>query len=136
MLIIMHQNMPGRFANLSPQERLVMLEEAVGFNTVRRDVVDAKQRLGGILSEEQSLNNLLDRARETLAYWREQNERLQEKKQLQTRMNFLQREMAWSRVLQIESHVTELAQELDEADADLYTAGAEMNRFSKAVVDR
>jgi chromosome segregation ATPase len=135
MLIIMHQNMPGRFANLSPQERLVMLEEAVGFNTFRRDVVDAKQRLGGILSEEQSLNQLLDRARETLAYWREQNERLQEKKQLQTRMNFLQREMAWSRVLQIESHVKELEQELDQADADLYNAEEEMNRFSKAVVD-
>ena len=135
MLIIMHQNMPGRFANLSPQERLVMLEEAVGFNTFRRDVVEAKQRLGGILSEEQSLNQLLDRARETLAYWREQNERLQEKKQLQTRMNFLQREMAWSRVLQLESHVKELEQELDQADADLYTAEEEMNKFSKAVVD-
>ena len=119
MLIIMHQNMPGRFAELSPQERLVMLEEAVGFNTFRRDVVEAKQRLGGILSEEQSLNQLLDRARETLAYWREQNERLQEKKKLQTRMNFLQREMAWSRVLQLEGNVKELEQELDQADADL-----------------
>jgi len=135
MLIIMHQDMPGRFANLSPQERIVMLEEAVGFNTFRRDVVEAKRRLGGILSEEQSLNQLLDRARETLAYWREQNERLQEKKQLQTRMNFLQREMAWSRVLQLEGHVKELEQELDQADADLYAAEEEMNRFSKAVVD-
>ena len=135
MLIIMHQNMPGRFANLSPQERLVMLEEAVGFNTFRRDVVEAKQRLGGILSEEQSLNQLLDRARETLAYWREQNERLQEKKKLQTRMNFLQREMAWSRVLQLEGNVKELEQELDQADADLYSAEEEMNRFGKAVVD-
>lgn len=135
MLIIMHQNMPGRFANLSPQDRLVMLEEAVGFNAFRRDVVDAKQRLGGILSEEQSLSQLLDRARDTLAYWREQNERLQEKKKLQTRMNFLQREMAWSRVLQLEGQVKELEQELDQADADLYAAEEEMNRFSKAVVD-
>ena len=135
MLIIMHQNMPGRFANLSPQERLVMFEEAVGFNTFRRDIVEAKQRLGGILSEEKSLNQLLDRARETLAYWREQNERLQEKKQLQTRMNFLQREMAWSKVLHLEGRVKELEQELDQADADLYAAEEEMNRFGKAVVD-
>ena len=135
MLIIMHQNMPGRFAELSPQERLVMLEEAVGFNTFRRDVVEAKQRLDGILSEEQSLGQLLDRARETLAYWREQNERLQEKKKLQTRMNFLQREMAWSRVIQLEGNEKELEQELDQADADLYAAEEEMNHFSKAVVD-
>ena len=135
MLIIMHQNMPGRFANLSSQDRLVMLEEAVGFNTFRRDVVEAKQRLGGILSEEQSLNQLLDRARETLQYWREQNERLHEKRQLQTRMNFLQREMAWSRVLQLEIQVKGLEQELDKADSDLFTAEEEMNHFSKAVVD-
>ena len=131
MLIIMHQNMPGRFANLSPQERLVMLEEAVGFNTFRRDVVEAKQRLGGILSEEQSLNQLLDRARETLAYWRDQNERLQEKKKLQTRMNFLQREMAWSHVLQLEGNVKELEQELDQADSDLYSAEEEMNQLQQ-----
>jgi chromosome segregation ATPase len=135
MLIIMHQNMPGRFAELSSQERLVMLEEAVGFNTFRRDVVEAKQRLGGILSEEQSLGQLLDRARETLAYWREQNERLQEKKKFQTRMNFLQREMAWSRVIQLEGNAKELEQELDQVDADLYAAEEEMNHFSKAVVD-
>ncbi len=135
MLIIMHQNMPGRFANLSPQERLVMLEEAVGFNTFRRDVIDAKQRLGGILSEEQSLTQLLDRARETLQYWREQNERLQEKRQFQTRMNFLQREMAWSRVLQLENQVKGLELELDESDSDLFKAEEEMNRYAKAVVD-
>ncbi|MCJ7573568.1 AAA family ATPase [Candidatus Bathyarchaeota archaeon] len=135
MLIIMHQDMPGQFANLSPQERLKMLEEAVGFNTFRRDVVDAKQKLSGILSEEESLNQLLDRARETLAYWREQNERLQEKRQLQTRMGFLQREMAWSRVMALEKALQGLAQELDDADAELYQAEEEMQRFSKAVVD-
>jgi chromosome segregation ATPase len=81
MLIIMHQNMPGRFANLSAGERLKMLEEAVGYESFRQDVIEAKRKLSGILSEEESLNQLLDRARETLAHWREQNERLQEKRQ-------------------------------------------------------
>jgi len=50
-------------------------------------------------------------------------------------MNFLQREMAWSHVLQLEGNVKELEQELDQADSDLYGAEEEMNRFSKAVVD-
>jgi chromosome segregation ATPase len=135
MLIIMHQNMPGRFANLSPQERLIMLEEAVGFNTFRKDVIEAKQKLSGILSEEQSLSQLLDRARETLQYWREQNERLQEKKQLQTRMLFLQRELAWSRVLGLEKSVNDLEEELDKADAELYKAEEQMNQYAKAVVE-
>jgi structural maintenance of chromosomes protein 5 len=135
MLIIMHQDMPGQFANLNSQDRLVMLEEAVGFNTFRRDVIEAKSKLKGILSEEQSLNQLMDRARETLTYWREQNERLQEKKQLQTRMQFLQREMAWSRVLSLETTVNRFEQELDKADADLFNAEEEMQRYARAVVD-
>ncbi|MBN1683480.1 AAA family ATPase [Candidatus Bathyarchaeota archaeon] len=135
MLIIMHQNMPGRFANLSPQDRLIMLEEAVGFNTFRKDVIEAKQKLSGILSEEQSLNQLLDRARETLQYWREQNERLQEKKQYQIRMLFLQRELAWSKVLSLEKLVKDLEVELDRADSELYKAEEEMNQYAKAVIE-
>ena len=77
----------------------------------------------------------MDRARETLTYWRERNSRLQEKKQLQTRMQFLQREMAWSRVLSLETTVNRFEQELDKADADLFNAEEEMQRYAKAVVD-
>ena len=43
MLIMMHQDISGQFANLNSQDRLVMLEEAVGFNTFRRDVIKANQ---------------------------------------------------------------------------------------------
>ena len=88
MLIIMHQDMPGQFANLNSQDRLVMLEEAVGFNTFRRDVIEAKSKLKGILSEEQSLNQLMDRARETLTYWREQNERLKRRNSFRPECSF------------------------------------------------
>lgn len=135
MLIIMHQEMPTRFANISPQERLKTLEEAVGFESFRRDVVEAKSKLSGILSEEESLNQLLNQARETLAYWREQNERLQEKRQLQKRQTFLQQEMAWSRVLALEAAVKRLQDELAETERDLSTAEEEMERNTQLVVD-
>jgi chromosome segregation ATPase len=135
MLIVMHQNMPTRFAALSIQEKLTTLETAVGFESYRSDVIQAKRKLSGILSEERSLNELLDRARETLGYWREQNERLQEKRQHQTRIVFLQREMAWSRVVALESALSRLEQELDRADAELYEAEAEMGRNGKLVLD-
>ena len=135
MLIIMHQAMPTRFANISPQERLKTLEEAVGYESFRRDVVEAKSKLSGILSEEESLNQLLNQARETLAYWREQNERLQEKRQLQKRQTFLQQEMAWSRVLTLEAAVQRLQDELAETERDLSSAEEEMERNTRRIVD-
>ena len=135
MLIVMHQNMSTHFAALPPHEKLKTLESAVGFESYRADVVEAKTKLGGILSEETSLVNLLDRARETLGYWRDQNERLQVKKQHQTRIVFLQKEMAWSRVTALEKERGRLEQELDRADGELHEAEAEMERNGKLVLD-
>ena len=135
MLIIMHQAMPSRFANINPKERLEILEEAVGFETFRRDVVEAKSKLSGVLSEEQSLGTLLNQARETLNYWREQNERLQEKKQLQTRQTFLQQEMAWSRVMTIEHQVEKLETELSDTEKEFMDAEEEMGHNTKLIID-
>jgi len=135
MLIIMHQNMPTQFAALSSHDKLRSLETSVGFETYRADIMEAKRKLSGILSEEDSLNELLNRARETLGYWREQNERLQEKRQHQTRIVFLQREMAWSRVSELENALSRLEQDLDRADEDLFQAEAEMEKKGKLVVD-
>ena len=135
MLIIMHQSMPEQFAVVSPQEKLETLEVAVGYHSFRVDVTEAKKKLSGILSEEESIIQLLDRARETLSYWREQNERLQEKRRLQTRSQFLQREMAWSQVAELETAMSRLGQEIDRADADLYEAEAEMEHYGGLVIE-
>ncbi len=135
MLIIMHQAMPSRFANINPKERLKILEAAVGFETFRDDVIEAKGKLTGVLSEEQSLGSLLNQARETLNYWREQNERLQEKRKLQTRQDFLQQEMAWSRVMMFEEQLGKLQGQLDDTEKELATAEAEMEQNTKNIVD-
>jgi len=135
MLIIMHQTMPTRFANIHPKERLKILESAVGYETFRDDVIEARSKLSGVLSEEQSLGSLMNQARETLSYWREQNERLQEKKQLQTRQVFLQQEMAWSRVMMLEAQAQKLMSQLKEAERDMSEAEAEMGRNTKSIVD-
>ncbi len=135
MLIIMHQAMPTRFANINPKERLKILESAVGYETFRDDVIEAKGKLSGVLSEEQSLGSLMNQARETLNYWREQNERLQEKKQLQTRQGFLQQEMAWSRVVTLEAQVEKLMGQFNDTENDLASAEAEMARNTQNIVD-
>ncbi|MEM3377972.1 MAG: AAA family ATPase [Candidatus Bathyarchaeia archaeon] len=98
MLIIMHQSMVEQFTVLSSVEKLRMVEAAVGLEPFRENVLEAQRKLTRILSQEESVSKLLDSAEQTLSYWREQYERYQEKKQLQTKRRFLERELAWAEV--------------------------------------
>jgi chromosome segregation ATPase len=98
MLIIMHQNLVEQFTVLSPQEKLRMVEAAVGLEAYRENVLQAQKKLTRILGEEESINKLLESAEQTLNYWREQYDRLQEKRQLISKRRFLERELAWAEV--------------------------------------
>jgi chromosome segregation protein len=108
MLIIMHQNMVEQFTVLSPQEKLRMVEAAVGLEAYRENVLEAQKKLTRILSQEESINKLLESAEQTLNYWREQYDRFQEKKQLMAKRRFLERELAWAEVNRRESIVKDL----------------------------
>jgi chromosome segregation ATPase len=98
MLIIMHQNMVEQFSVLSNTEKLRMVEAAVGLEPFRENVVQAKTKLMRILSQEESVSKLLEQAQQTLAYWHEQYDKYQEKKQLQLKRRFLDRELVWAEV--------------------------------------
>jgi chromosome segregation ATPase len=98
MLIIMHQNMVEQFTVLSNLEKLRMVEAAVGLEPFRENVLQAQRKLTRILSQEESVSKLLESAEQTLNYWREQYAKYQEKKQLQTKRRFLDRELVWAEV--------------------------------------
>ncbi len=108
MLIIMHQNMVEQFSVLSNVEKLRMVEAAVGLEPFRGNVVQAKTKLMRILSQEESVSKLLEQAQQTLAYWHEQYEKYQEKKQLQLKRRFLDRELIWAEVEKREAIIKEL----------------------------
>ena len=108
MLIIMHQNMVEQFTVLSNTEKLRMVEEAVGLEPFRQNVLQAKTKLMRILTQEESVTKLLESAQQTLNYWREQYEKYQEKKQLQIKRRFLDRELTWAEVEKRESIVKNL----------------------------
>jgi|WetSurMetagenome_2_1015567.scaffolds.fasta_scaffold14963_3 structural maintenance of chromosomes protein 5 len=108
MLIIMHQNMVEQFSVLSNTEKLRMVEEAVGLEPFRENVVQAKTKLTRILTQEESVGKLLEQAQQTLNYWREQYDKYQEKKQLQLKRRFLQRELTWAEVEKRENTVKNL----------------------------
>jgi chromosome segregation protein len=111
MLIIMHQNMVEQFTVLSPQEKLIMVEAAVGLESYRQNVLQAQRKLTRISSQENSIAKLLESAAQTLNYWREQYDRYQEKKQLLTKRRFLERELAWAEAATRENIVNNLEKE-------------------------
>lgn len=111
ILIIMHQNMVEQFTVLSVQEKLRIVEAAVGLEPYRENVLQAQRKLGKLLSQEDSMSKLLESAEQTLHYWREQYDKYQEKKQLQTKRRFLEREMAWAEVTKKEQIVKRLETE-------------------------
>jgi len=112
MLIIMHQNMVEEFTVLSPQEKLRIVEAAVGFESYRKNVLNAKRKLSRTLSQEESVGKLLESAKQTLNYWREQYDRYQQKKQLRMKRRFLERELAWAEVSKREKMFSELKKQI------------------------
>jgi chromosome segregation ATPase len=108
MLIIMHQNMVEQFTVLSSQDKLRMVEAAVGLESYRKNVLKARKKLTRISSQESSVSRLLESAEQTLNYWREQHDRYQEKKQLSTKRRFLERELAWGEAVRRENITREL----------------------------
>ncbi len=114
MLIIMHQNMVEQFTVLSPQEKLKMVEAAVGFESYRKNVLKAQKKLSRTLSQKDSVEKLLESAQQTLFYWREQYDRYQKKKQLILKRRFLERELAWAEVLKREKIIAKLKEQNQE----------------------
>ncbi|MGD8565332.1 MAG: AAA family ATPase [Candidatus Bathyarchaeota archaeon] len=119
MLIIMHQNMVEQFTVLPAQEKLKMVEAAVGLESYRKNVLKAQKKLTRLTSQENSINKLLESARQTLNYWREQYDKYQEKKQLNTKRRFLERELAWAEVIRNENNVKTLETNIREEEKNL-----------------
>jgi structural maintenance of chromosomes protein 5 len=96
LLIIMHQGMIEELGAVTPQERLRMIEEAVGFSEYRQRIILAEQELGGLIGEESSLLQLIDNANQALEYWKQVYDRYQEKRKLIEHRGLLAAELLWS----------------------------------------
>ncbi len=96
LLIIMHQGMIEELGAVTPQERLRMVEEAVGFSEYRQRILLAEQELSGLVGEESSLLQLIDNANQALEYWKQVYDRYQEKRRLIEHRDLLVKEQLWS----------------------------------------
>jgi len=134
MLILMHQNMTEQFTVLSPQEKLRIVEAAVGFESYRQNVLEAQRKLGRVVSEKESVGKLLESAEQTLSYWREQYDRYQQKKQLIIKRRFLERELAWAQVAKREKTVNDLKNEIEKKDGEIQTIGNETKTIENTLM--
>jgi chromosome segregation protein len=134
MLVIMHQNMVEIFTLLSPQEKLRMVEAAVGFESYRRNVLDAQKKLSRVLSQEESVSKLLESAEQTLNYWREQYDRYQQKKQLIMKRRFLERELAWAEVAKREKNVEKLREQIRKRQGEIDKIQGEIQIINERMV--
>jgi len=147
ILIIMHQLMVGRFASIPPHEKLKMLEEAVGFQSYRANVLEAQERLAKVASEEESLAQVLESTKETHEYWRREYERFLQKRTLDAKLAELRREMAWARIqkreealLRIQEKIESRARMIETADQKILEADQSLRhrqeRFDRHLKDR
>lgn len=119
MLIIMHQHMMESFAATSPQERLRMLEEAVGLTGYREKVLSAKKRLEAVLGEEERIKEAVARAEDLLAYWEREYDKLLRWRQLVERKRALELEHAWAQVAKLEKSMESLKDRLSRIERRL-----------------
>ena len=110
LLIIMHQGMIEELGAVTPQERLRMVEEAVGFAEFRQNIMRAEQELSGLIGEESSLLQLIDNANQALEYWKQIYDRYLEKRKLTEHRSLLEKELLWS----TESKITKALESVDE----------------------
>lgn len=134
MLVIMHQNMMEEFGMTSPSQKLRMFEEAIGLAKHRQSILNAQQKLTQVLSEEESIKNLLENSEQTLAYWKSEYERYQRKKELLQKKAFLERELLWAQMAKQENIAESWKDKVRKKEANLLGLKRELEETKKLIV--
>lgn len=131
-LIIMHQGMVEEFAVTIPQQKLKMVEEAVGFQTYREDILSAKGKLHGVSIEEATLGQTLESAEHTLDYWKNVYERFLMKKTMAERKQQYEREHVWAQAIRWENSIKSLNEKRFSKEKQLTNISKKIERNQQA----
>ncbi|HJX22841.1 MAG TPA: AAA family ATPase, partial [Candidatus Bathyarchaeia archaeon] len=133
MLIIMHQNMIEEFSVTTPQQKLLMVEDAVGFQFYREKIFDAQNKLTKLLSEEESVAQLLENATQTLAFWKGEYDKYLKRKQLLDRKKTLEIELAWSQAIRMERAALSLKEKLSKKEKALGVNASKIGEIKDSI---
>jgi chromosome segregation ATPase len=132
MLVIMHQGLADEFSLVTPQEKLAMVEDAVGLGNYRKSLLEAKERLEKIKAEEEERERDLQAASLGLSKWKEQYQKFLQAKELREKVRSLMIEEGWSKVEKTSSSVRQAEEKLSKLQEDL--EGLE-NRISQKAAE-
>src|SRR5712692_6825974 len=140
MLVIMHQLMVGRFGSVSPIDKLLLLEDAVGFAAYRREVLEASSRLQKLTTERETMSSVLEGTKETYLHWQREYEKYQIKKKMEQQLKDLQRELVWRRILRkessqkrLEDRISTLQRKMEEAKEEYESSQSEHAKLSSSL---
>ncbi|MDV3278522.1 MAG: AAA family ATPase [Nitrososphaerales archaeon] len=143
LLIIMHQGMIEELGAVTPQERLKMVEEAVGFSEYRERILQAEQELSGLVGEESSLLQLIENANQALEYWKQIYDRYLEKRKQMEHRSLLEKELLWStesklsKSLQsVEEKITSKIRTLEDLRSQQTEVAADAEKGQKTLLDK
>jgi chromosome segregation ATPase len=143
LLIIMHQGMIEELGAISTQQRLTMVEEAVGFREYRERIFQSESDLKNMISEEGSLIQLIENANQTIEYWKQIYDRYLERKKLLDHRSLLARELLWaqegklSRSLQsVRERLAIKRENLEDLADQQAKSGVESESLHRALLDR
>ncbi|HEV2137641.1 MAG TPA: AAA family ATPase [Nitrososphaerales archaeon] len=143
LLIIMHQGMIEELGAVTPQERLTMVEEAVGFSQYRQRILLAEQELSGLVGEESSLLQLIDNANQALEYWKQVYDRYQEKRKLMEHRDLLAKELLWSNEAKLtkslqsaEEKIQSKSRALDDLKSQQVEVSADADQTHQTLLDK
>lgn len=131
MLVIMHQLMVGKFGSVSPLDKLLLLEDAIGFGAYRREVLDASSRLQKLTTEREAMSSVLEGTKETYQHWQREYEKYELKRKLEEQQKDLQRELVWRRILRRESSQNRLKDRISSLQRDMERAKGELEDSEK-----
>ncbi len=131
MLVIMHQLMVGRFGSVSPVDKLLLLEDAIGFASYRREVLEASSRLQKLTTEREAMSSVLEGTKETYQHWQREYEKYELKRKLEEQQKDLQRELLWRRILRRETALSRLKDRISSLQLDAERAQGEQEDSKK-----
>ncbi len=108
ILIIMHQNMIESFNFIDSREKVKLFEEALGISGLRSRIVEARERLARIASEEEAVRRRFRDVESLMEKWREMYRRWEEKRGLINELSRLEAMYAWGRVRNMEAELNSL----------------------------
>jgi len=120
MLVIMHQGLGDAFSVVSPQEKLNMVEDAVGLSSYRRSLLEAKERLEKIKSEREEREKELQNVTVALERWKEQYEKFVKLQELKNKISNLKVEEGWAKVAKAENSLSAIQERLERIQSDLH----------------